>query len=164
MIMNEDLKLEPLREQIQSINPVVGLGEAYQDKLDLLIEQLSKLHCFDGDPEYAAEFKEVILGEIKKGAARIGFFGSRANGSQIPYKSDLDVIVISPKVNDLFPKKGLASVDLAGKINYWGSKTIGIVPAPRIHINRYSRLDKKCVPAQILRSAVWVWTKEVSNY
>lgn len=157
--MNEDLIRIPLREQIRSINPVVGSKESYQ-KLDDLIDQLKKLNCFDGDPEYASEFREVILGEIKKGAERVGFFGSRADGSQIPNKSDLDVIVINPKVNELFPKKGLAPVDLAGKINYWGSKIPGMAAAPRIHINRYSRFDKRNIPPQIIRSAVWVWTKE----
>lgn len=158
--MNEDLNQIPLKEHIHNVAPVVGVGDSYREDLDVLIGELSKLNCFDGDPEYPIEFKDVITGEIEKGAIEVGFFGSRANGSQIPMKSDLDVVAINPKVNELFPTKGLPPVDLAGKLNYWGSKTVGMAPAPRIHINRYPRNDKKSVPPQIIRSTVWVWRRE----
>lgn len=156
--MNEDLTSAPLKEKIHSVTTVVGTGESFQQKIRILLEQLGGLHCFDDDPEYMEEFKGVIINEVGKGAEKIGLIGSRAEGTQQPGKSDLDVVVINPKVNEIFPKKGLEKVELAGKINYWGSKAIGMAPAPRIHINRYSRRERN--NEQVIRNAVWVWVKD----
>ena len=155
--MNEEVLQTSVKDKIRSLASVVGTKEDYLFRLDVLLQQLGELGCFDNDPEYLKEFKEVIEAEIRKGATRVGFFGSRAEGAHRPGKSDLDVASINPD----YRRKKLSDVSMAGKINYWGSKTPGMALSPRIHINRYTDLNKD--NRTILRNAMWVWVKEASK-
>lgn len=159
--MNEEPTPVSIIELLRSLRPVIGTKGDYLQQLETLLAQLAGLNCFDGDTKYMEEVKKVILSEIEKGAEKIGFFGSRAKGTQKPGRSDFDVVVVNRKVSMLFPKKGLTPVDVAGTINYWSSKTTDITPTPRIHINRYNKQDRDNL--SLMKKVVWLWEKEPSR-
>lgn len=100
----------------------MGRGEGHQQELDKVLQQLADLNCFDGDSSFLNDFRETLFDEIKNGAEKVGIIGSRAKGTQISNKSDLDVVTINPRVSKNSPSKDLQVVEnkknkLLGKQN-----------------------------------------------
>jgi predicted nucleotidyltransferase len=69
------------------------------DFIDLLIEQKAREQkYFLNYKEYASVIKQVVEGEISEGKPKVLVFGSVVKGTWIPNRSDIDILVVSEKV------------------------------------------------------------------
>ncbi len=117
-------------------------------------------------PEFGLpdEIRAVITREREQNhALRVGYSGSRADGTFKPNVSDTDLVVIYKK-ETLFDSlkgrvNGLEQETREGKTLLFGKNT-GL---PRLHILRYdeSQLQKPKTPENggILRKTKWLWQK-----
>lgn len=122
---------------------------------EILTPSLQEILKYAPRPEDKPSLLEVLNGEIRKGARRIGVFGSRLRKDHQPY-SDLDIAVLNPKAGITLPDaERFGDLRFCTNFRFWRW-----IDVQRFNPSQQSYDRKDRIRANILRTTLWLWERQ----